>query len=409
MKNYFCLQLKKVIGHTPAVLCVSVLLLVCMAVGAIGAVKILLGSEEYSLFRVGLCGDTDGEYIELGLSAVKTIDDTRFSMEFVTLDESDARTALAKGDISAYVVLPDDFIENAMMGVMEPVVYVTTPGQGGVVTMFKNEITALITDLVVYSQKGTYGIYDALCDNGASETAYEHMNDISIKYAELVFDRSDVYEYRELGISSGLSGAEYYVCALSVLMLFLLGIAFACAYIRGDRSICRLLLSRGYTEGVQLSCEYAAHLISMLAFSFIIFFLALGGMAVTNTELVDTVGYENILGVLIRLSAVVVMISAFNIMIFEMFDDLVSGVLAHFFISLCMCYVSGCMYPIYSLPKILQSVSALLPAGIAREYIGGAFTYESCTSQLFLMAFYSVLFFLVAYALRTAKTRFRVG
>lgn len=405
MGKYFYLQFKRIARTFAVILAVSASLVLGVSVIVSAFSDIAMNGEEHKRFKVALCGDTESSYIELGLQALQTIDDTRFSLDVIMLSEEEAASALAVGDISAYVVLPDSFIENALSGVITPVTFVTSPGQSGVVTMFKNEITHLITDLVVYSEKGTYAIYDALRDNGAADTAYKYMNIISIEYAELVFGRGDVYSYRSLGISDGLDMSEYYTCALAVLLIMLMGIPFASIHIRGDRSLDRILLSRGYCERSVLLCEYAVHAICMLILGCMSMMLMTAVFSMNrDASALDPTQFFSVEFAL-RMIPAVLMISAFDILIFESQDSIVSGVLSHFFAALCLGYASGCMYPIYALPKSIQSIAPWLPSGLARSYAGGTFTYEAKLSSLALILSYTVVFLIAAYAVRVYKTR----
>ena len=88
-------------------------------------------SEDQQLFKIAISGDTDSEYIGLGLTAVQTIDDTRITIEFLELKEEEAKAALKSGNISAYVVLPENFIDNAIAGNVDKIRFVTTAGDLG--------------------------------------------------------------------------------------------------------------------------------------------------------------------------------------------------------------------------------------------------------------------------------------
>ncbi len=405
MKRYFCLQLKRTAGSFIIIAAVSILLALGVSLIITAFSQVSLSGEEHSRFRIALCGDTEGDYIELGLKAIETFDDTRFTLDILKMSEDEAAKALSGGTVSAYVVLPEDFIEKAVNGVVEPVTFVTSAGQSSIATMVKDEITYLIRDLLVYSQKGTYAVYDALRENGASDIAYKYMNVISIEYAELVFSRSGVYSYRTLGISDGLGMNEYYVCALSVLLVMLMGIPFAVLHIRSDRSLDRILLSRGYSEAAVLGCEYALHALCMLSIG-AVSLLVMGLMlsAGSGTSLIEPQTLLNA-SFILRMIPAVLMISALDILLFECQDNIVGGVVMHFFITLCMGYACGCMYPVYALPGVMQTAGKFLPAGLGRSFAGGAFTYEPRFGELACILLYTLIFLSFAYCIRLYKTR----
>ncbi len=399
MRKYLYLQLKRAWKVFPLTLAVVLALFLGIGVIVGGLLYKLQHSEESRKFKIGLAGDTDNSYLDLGMSLLKSVDDTRFVLEFIEMSEADAEKNLANGELSAYVLLPENFVEHAMYGDVRPITYVTTPGVGGIVALFKNEVTELVTDIVVYSQKGVYGVGYALDENGAFEASSEHIYNISLEYVDLVLDRSKLYEVEELGIYSGLSMPEYYVCGVVVLLLMLMGLPYATVSVKRDYAFQRVLVSKEKNAAKQLLCEYLAHLVMLLALATVIFILlCIGGGLFGDVFVLDWTFY-------LRMLAIVAMIAAFNMMLFEIAGNLVNGILIHFFASLCLCYSSGCFYPIYTFPKVMQETALYLPTGVARNYLAGGFTGDAVWFEFLGLVVYVMIFGLVAFAVRKDKTR----
>lgn len=399
MKKYFVLQIKRVAKQLPSVLVITLLLFIGLAVILYGALSMFYGGEGNKRFYVAIAGDTDDTYLRWGLSAVQSIDDGRFSIEILEMEESAAQKALEKGEISAYAVLPEGFMDNAVTGVIEPITYVTAAGMEGIASVFKKEITQLITDIVVYSQKGVYGLSDALQANGMGQDMYNYMTELSLQFAELIFHRDALYSVKELGISDGLSTPEYYVCAILVMTLMLIGIPFAAIHIKKDYAFCRLLRSRGFSSARQIGCEYTVHLLTlMLQVGILLLFAGL----VLRLQPIFGESFPEDLPV--KLIPVVIMVAAWNIMLFEVTDNMVSGLLLHFFAVISLCYVSGCIYPVYAFPKTIQQLAMWLPTGVARGYLATCFTYKAAGKSLMGLLLYSVLFIGIAIWVRLRKT-----
>ena len=180
MRKYFYLQLKRNFKILPFILAVTAVMLVGVFIVVSGIARVTQDSEENKRFKVAITGDTDDQYTQLGMSVLQNFDDTRFSMEIVEMTTDDAEVALKNGSISAYVILPEDFIERAIYGDVDKVVYVTSVASQNAVSMFKNEVTGLITDIVVESQKGTYGIDEAVTQNGINDPYGKYMNQLSL-------------------------------------------------------------------------------------------------------------------------------------------------------------------------------------------------------------------------------------
>jgi len=394
MNRYFLLELKRQIKVLPLVLAVTLILFIGISTVLTAIVDKFNSDEEQQMFKVAITGDTEGDYISLGLTAMETIDDMRFTMEFLELEEKEAESLLKKGEISAYAVLPENFVDNAIAGKVDKIRFVTTSGDRGVTTMLKNELTTVITDLVIYSQKGAYGLNAALKDNETeNKIRWDLVDRLSIEYVELVFHRGDMLEAESIGISDGLGFSQYYLCGMTILLLMLVGISFTSVGIKKDMSLESLLVSRGFSVKRQVLFEYLAHFAVLLTAAI---FMLLCARFMPN--IISLVGdseevAEMLLPFVLRVVFAVILLASMNVFLFELSGNLVSGILLHFFTVLTLGYITGCFYPIYSFPVSIQKISAFLPTGILRTLLAGVFTEEAILgSTLFGILAYTVIF-----------------
>ena len=300
-------------------------------------------------------------------------------------------------------------MEKAMRGEMEPMYYVTSAGSNNIVNMFKNEITALVTDVVVSSQQGSFGLQEALDANEVEGNHGEWVNALAIEYVNLVLKRTEAITVDELGISEGMRTGEYYLCGMTLLFLMLLGLPFVVVYARQDRSLNVLLLSRGVSGMRQLLDEWLSHFLSLLCLAAVVFVPVLAFSATADNATLQMLSTADWLAYMLFFIPVLVMVSAFNLFIFEIGGNVVSSALLHFFSVLCMCYVSGCFYPVYTFPRAVQAVERFLPTGVARETLAVALSEGATLKPLIGVTVYAVLFFAVAWLVRMYKLRRREG
>ncbi len=404
MKRYFYLQLKRTARFFPCVLTITVVLVVGLSLILGAMINNYNQKDENQIFNIGITGDMENRLLKLGIEAFKSIDGTRFSLDFVEMSEEQAKDALATGKISAYVVLPDNFIENALNGVVVPIEFVTTVGANDVITMFKTEITRVVTDMVIASQKGTYGIGDALYENGAANIANKHIEKISIEYFDLILKRDKMSQVEELGVSGGLTTTEYYLCSILIVFIMIMGLPFVCLYCKKDNSLPALLMSKGISTFGQLASEYLSHLLSLTALTGTLFGVAAISLTLLKDNLPYTISPVTLVSLFLYFVPVIVLSAAFNIMISELSGDIIGGLLLHFFTTFTMCYISGCFYPIYSFPTAIQRVSAVLPVGVCRDFLSNFFTQNNVFVRLFFVLMYAVLFFAVGLLARRLKT-----
>lgn len=393
MKKYFYLQLKLAGKLLPFVLGVTLALMLGLGMILSGFLANFRSSEESREFIVALSGDTDNTYLQWGLAALQMSDESQFSVCVVEMPKDQAHTALEKGEISAYVILPEGLMEKALAGEdFEPITYVTSAGAEGISSFLKREVTALVTKIVVYSQKGSYGMAELLTDYELNENVNSHMTVLALEYADLIIHRDELYKTKVLGVSDGLSTGDYYICAAIIILLMLMGLPYAAIYIRRDYALPRMLRSRGFSNSRQLLCEYGAHLFSMLILG--CFLLVLATIAA-----IPALG-----GLALRLIPVVLMIAALNMLLFTLADNMVSGLLLHFFGAIGLCYVSGCIYPVSAFPMAVQRLAALLPTGIARHHLSTAFSATSAWGSFGGLMVYALAFFGIALLVRVRKT-----
>ena len=407
MIKYFYLQLKRTARLFPFVLMTALILLFGLIAIFFGLMRMQSESEDVKKFRVGIVGDTDNVYLNFGLSALKVLDDTRFSLELELLEAPEARQALERHDISAYVEFPEDFVEAALRGDVKPIRMVTRAGDGGLVLMFKEELAQAVTDLVIESQKGTYGVQTALDSNGYPQLSYEYLNKISIEYVDLVFHRTDLYSVTELGISDGLPLTAYYFCSFAVLLLLLIGLPYAAVFIKKDWSLNRILASGRCRAAKQVICEYAAYtaflllLAAVIAAILAVLAAKLRQFAPVDLEFLST-------SLALRMIPVILTAAALHMMLFELAGNIVTGILLQFFCSIALCYAAGCFYPIYAFPKAVQTLASFLPTGLMRGCLASGITGGS-PAELFGLLAFTAVFLGAAIAARRHKITAKAG
>lgn len=390
MRSYFSLQWKRVMKVFPCALVVAVVLFIGVALVLAGLVTAADDSDKNVKLRIGYTGDTDNEILDMAIAAFQNFDESRYTVEFLELEESQAEKQLKDGSISAYLILPEDFVEKAMRGEMEPMYYVTSTGATDIVTMFKNEITSLVTDVVISSQKGTFGLDEALDDNDIEDPKGVLVDTLALEYVSGIMKRAEIVALTDLQKTDGVRMAELYLGSLTVLFLMLLGLPYVAIYAHRDRSLNRLLYARGTSYVRQVACEWLPHFLSMLCLTAAVLLPVLALSASGRDLLLPTSEWVRFLLLSVPVLA---MFSTFNLFIFEVGGNAVSATLLHFFISLCTCYVSGAFYPVYTFPKAVQAVERWLPTGLARETLLLSVSAEAGVYPIIGVMLYAGLFF----------------
>lgn len=399
--KYFLLQIKKLIRALPIILIVALLLL-SIVLTVLSQFSAYLKSEQEAKFKIAVVGNTNSRFFNFGMVALKTFDSSRFSIDIELTNEEAAKSQLLSGEISAYIVIPKNFIKNARKGKTVPVTYYTTASTIDISGLMRNEITNVISVLLKESQKGIFGEEQLLIENGYEELSDIKTDELSIKYIDFIVDRNKMYKTEITGVSYGVDLLHYLIIGQCVIFLCMLTIPFSVLLIRRDNGLVRLLSASGRGPLYSASLEYAAMLLSYILSLLILFFAVFVGSHFIDLNIISST-YIDFGSIWVYLLPIVAMICAFSFAIEEMSGNILSYVTGFFFISMGLCYISGCMYPLYALPPVLRKIAMFTPTGVAGRYISFCVTGDNTGRELAVIIIYTLLFIVIAALTRKHK------
>lgn len=401
MGKYFRLQWKRFSRYLVGATCVVLILLCGLLLAYSMMTSSVTGAEDNQKIQVGICGDVEDPIMQMGLTAITALDNTKYSLDMQTLEEGEAAKALEAGDIAAYVVIPEGFMDAAFSGHLIPLKMVTTTGTASIVSVFKDEVTAVVATMVVESQKGVFGMMDGFSENDI-RYSQKLVDELTFQYVDYILCRGDAYTLEELGIADALRFSSYLLCGLAVLLLMLACLPFAPLLIRQDNALGRMLAAKGKPLWKQCACQFLAYLLSLTAMLVVLLLLAVVGLGILDPDLLAELPVAEII---INALPVIAMAAAMSYMLYSFASDLISGVLLQFFVVVAMCFVSGCMYPVYFFPQSVQELAGFLPTGIARTQLAGIFTGDFAWGSFGLLAAFSAAFFAVGTGVRIADAK----
>ena len=355
--------------------------------------------------RIGIVGDITDTYLEAGLFALRNLDSSQYYLDFVTTTEEDAAAQLGRGELMAYLRIPQGFVEDMINGRDVDIAFVAGNSPSALGPLLMREIAETVSDIVVYAQKGVYG-YDALADGrlGLSQR-YENVNELSLVYATRIFGRDAVYRVDIIGISQGLPFKDYYLCAGFFLILLMCGTICAPLLIKTDLALPRLMHTTGFSSRWQIGGELLPFAL-MLCVNSVLLLTVAGTVFSAQTDtfgiLPEYTSVTDYLLLAVRLLPVVLLIAAWQFLVYELTSHLISGVLLQVLLTLSLSYASGFMLPLAALPPTLQAVSAYLPTGIGFRYMSGLLT-ETATWEGAAVVGYALALAVLAMLVRKWK------
>ena len=143
--TYFRLQLRRAARLLPRMLAVTLLLAVLTALAALLISGLHAGDEAAAEpVRIGLVGDLEENMLAEGLQMLESMDSSRFSIRFEPMDEAEAASALRRGRIDGYALIPAGFAEAMMRGEHRPITYVSASGSADIGAQMMRELAETI-------------------------------------------------------------------------------------------------------------------------------------------------------------------------------------------------------------------------------------------------------------------------
>ena len=346
--------------------------------------------------KIGVAGDTEGTHLGLGFEAIAQADEISFSVDFIEMTPEEAEMALAEFEISAYVLVPPNYVSSMVKGEDAVLIFVMSKSSADISAVLMSEVAQVLSPLVTDSESGIYAMMDYGYDNDADGMA-DKITRLNLKYITEILDRSSAFEMRNLGIDT-LSTAEYYVCG--IITFFLLIFSVACCPLFADKNLPlgRLLVSKG-TKVWQISaCEY----LSYLAVLFLSVTLLSVGGGVICQKIDFGIDPSFAFGLPMSLFPCILMISAMQFAVYELTFGIISGVLAQFVLAAALGYISGCFYPYYMFPQSIQTVASVLPSGITFELLRDNVALRESDSW-WICLLYTVVFLMIAVIARRKR------
>lgn len=401
---YLVLQLKRVMKAFPAIIMMTFLLF--GALGLLVWMKLESRPDDGAQQRVklGIVGEDEDSYLGVGIYALEHLDSSRFTCEFLHLQEDEAREQLEEGELSAYIVIPDGFVRSIISGENKQVTFTSGSSQAGIGTILINQLASAVSNVITDTQAGIYAMHEFYMDYEELEEIYTDEADLNLKYLQLILNRQNLYQIEQISVTNRLSAGGYYLCAILLLFLLLWGINCCFLFVKNDMALPRLLASEGFGCFQQVLAEFAAYLFLMfLSYAGIVAALLIGSRAAGATvpEFTGT-GLAEQIGFLIRILPVLPVVAAMQLLLYEIVSSLISGILLNFGFAVCLAYLSGCFYPLAYFPIGIQKFAEVSPTGIALSYMTGCFETGISVRAAGLLA-WLVVFLLLTIWVRKRK------
>lgn len=400
--RYYLINMKRMLKLLPAIIAGVILLCCCVLSGIY--VLVQNSSADHTKLKIGVVGEIENSYLEYGITALQSMDSTRYVVELTEVNEEEAASMVKKGELTAYMVITDGFVDSVMYGSNDiRVDYVCGEGDAGLIGMVMEEIVDSYSGYVTGSQSVIYAAEAVNRSvNGKKHLSKEQLVDINARCINSVLTREKFCRLEFSGISYNLSAAAYYLCGIFVIFLLLSGIN-SCMYFNGrSRDFQRISLSHGGKIWWQILGEYIPFLLLSLCITICVWISLTFAFSLKIMYIDEWSGdaIVKLWEMFFYIIPVVVFITVIQMLIYEIADNLIGSILLQFILSICIGYVSGCFYPEQYFPESVRNISSMLPPKMAVKYMASFFSGKADMANSIGMLLYAILCVAIIYLVR---------
>ncbi len=396
---FFKLHLKRAFKIYPAILLITILAVAAIGVAAVGLISDTQNGEARQKISVAIVGGIKDTHFGIGINMLENFDSSRFFVEFPRMTEEEAIKALKRNEIKGYVYIPEEFVRGVYYGDNIPAKYVISDGPEGFGTAISAEVLKVVSNLVVETQNGSYSLRDVAKRIKQTKGIGKKVNSMNFSYIEFILSRNTAIETQFVGVTDSISLSGYYVCGIITFFLLIWGIS--CNKLLSGRN---LALSRSLqSSGLKISLQLFAEYISFLCITFLtlmLFAMLIGIITAGNSFGIREFDDNSVFGCIsfsFRMLPVIIMFTAMHKALYELFQNSVSSIIVQFLIAVGLGYASGCFYPIYFFPSLVQKISMLLPSGAGFSYLRKLMSHSIGWEDFIIVSLYTLLFAIAAY------------
>lgn len=416
--DYLLAQLKRIFKLLPGILAVNLVLLIVIGLVGYALVYNDKRTSEWTKYNLGIVGSTEDEMLKMGVYLLENEDDNSMAMlQLVEYDDKDeAAKALRQGEISAFVVIDDTFINslNALTNGAK-LTYYATSGERGITSVFMDEVADIASNMIVYSEKGILSMRDILKNAGEpAEIINSNVNELFLLYVSAILAREEMTEFNVIGESDSISSIDYYTITITLFYILMLTFCSVSFFLGRKKASYQFIASKGLGAGRQVLAEY----ISFFAVNAVCLFVinlvvklamaAFGHMANSSTD-DATALIVTVTGAIIKsninILVPLLLFTAMTFLIFEAISGIINKFMLGFIAYIGMSYVSGYFYPRGFFAYRIQNLGRILPTGTVLDYLAKRSTDEPLPLEILNCLMYFVLFILFAILIRRHRIK----
>lgn len=350
---------------------------------------ILQSHEEEPKLRIGYTAEKS-RVVDLAVSYVQNMESVKSICRLEAVTEHEGKQLLESGELSAWIVLPEDIIHEILSGSNAPAI-VYLPGTGNAISgggmyavgsMLFEELASAGMGMLGTAQAEIYAsaaILQELAKDYMTDDFLQFMyDDINRLNLEIVAGREKLFRTRTLSLTENNTYAVYYGSALFAIYVLLAGLFFGnfCKRSGLQQTMLSRRIGVGYVVQLTARC-LAGNLLALIVslLPFLLFFIPQ-----VNNILSVTVSFAGMISLLL----IIIFVTIYYMMIYQIIEKRESALVVTGVLAVLQAYLSGCLIPSVLLPKAVIAIGKLLPAAMIKA--GATILFTGDTQAFYYVA-----------------------
>ena len=418
---YTKLRLKAVLKIFPS-MCIMTLLL-CLSLGGmlyLQSARTLQLSEgdEDATIPVGISGVSDSGTFSAAFPALLKLDSSRSEVSFLLYDsKKDAVKAIRKNEIVAAIDIPDGVIETLLSGGLDQMTLIVPASSAGLEALVMRELSKSVSVILgsMNSASNVLSDYYTVSGTDDPDIIADAQTDLLLMSMQDMIRRKHMFQVRYVRSEQQLSIESFYLVSMVLLLILLTGVMCAGRFIRSDYSLSRLLNLRRLGPSGQICAEYISLVALLVCLSAL--FLPLIGIALSRMPITFSAfgltpdSFMKGFGLFcLRTFPVILLAASIDLLLYEVSETLITGVLLQFLVMISLAYLSGVFYTTQTMPESLRKLQPFLPTGQAILYLQQTAKGKAVASgSLLWVLAWTLLFLTGSILLRKGKVNGKRG
>ena len=342
------------------------MMILCLGIGVVGS-HVLYSQKNVQTFTLAIVDLEASEWTKMIIDTVNQMESVTKLCEIQVLPKEKAKEQLDKGEVTAIITIPPQFVEDVMKGKNTPL---TIEKKDGTLleSIVADELVSAAAKLLSAAQAGIYTTLDAYeilgSDGGAK---YEKlMQEINIIFTKEMLGRHNLFDVKEVVATKNMAPLQHYILSGFIAMM-LLGLMLIMEVIEPFNR--QEILMRYSVAKVKAEKLVLSKMISLSLFNVGVGGIILGSVAIlsklSGLEIEWSLSLQGIMGIL--LSAV--SLAGVSMIIGMLLRGKDAYSLFIFMIAAIMTFLSGGIIPTAYLPQAISKLKLFTYNAYALELL----------------------------------------